>query len=48
MKHGACAECGERMLIDDDGVSFHVGEDGEVLFDQDQDHVAVDEDEYGL
>ena len=48
MKYGMCAECGERIYIDDTEVAFHIGEDGENLFDLDADHVAIDEDEYGL
>lgn len=37
----SCDECGQDMLIQDDGVSHHIDEAGNVNHDQDADHVAV-------
>jgi hypothetical protein len=41
-----CAECEQKMQIDEDGISNHLTEDGEIDYDQDADHVAIDEQQY--
>lgn len=42
----SCAECGQAMQIDDDGVANHLTEEGEIDYDADAEHVAIDEREY--
>ena len=44
MKNSTCYECGNPMQIDDVEVSNHLTADGAIDYDQDADHVAVDED----
>lgn len=45
MDNRICFECGEAVVILDNGVAHHVTEDGETDHDQDADHVAVPEEE---
>ena len=43
-----CAECGEPMLVEEGTeVSHHVTEDGDIDYQADADHVAIDDDGYG-
>ena len=42
MKYGNCRECGQRSVIQDDGVSHHISEStGGTDHEQDAKHVAV-------
>ena len=38
-----CYACGNEMIIDENEISYHLDEDGNVDYDQDADHVAIDE-----
>jgi hypothetical protein len=41
-----CSECGQRMIVEENGVSHHLKEDGEIDHDADANHVPYhDEDE---
>ena len=37
-----CFECGNEMVVNDDGTTNHVNDDGEIDYDLDFDHVALD------
>ena len=41
----SCYQCGNPMRLDENGVSYHVDEDGNIDHDQDADHVAYAEEE---
>ncbi len=36
-----CQDCGNPCYVDDNGVSYHLNEDGDTDYDQDYDHVAI-------
>lgn len=36
-----CAECGFEMMEDDNGVSYHLNEDGTIDHEMDDDHAAI-------
>ena len=38
-----CYECGEPVVTEENGVSHHLNDDGEIDYDADADHVALDE-----
>ena len=37
-----CFECGNEMVVNDDGTTNHLDDDGDVDYDQDIDHIALD------
>lgn len=41
METTSCYECGNQVLVSDDGVARHLTEEGEIDYDQDADHVAI-------
>lgn len=43
-----CAECGNSMALDDSQISNHLTSDGTIDYDQDADHVAISDENYGL
>ena len=40
---GFCTECGAECVVEEDGTSHHLDEDGSVDYNADADHVALDE-----
>lgn len=42
-----CVECGDEVSVGDDGVAHHITEDGDIDYDKDAEHTAIDDSEYG-
>ncbi len=44
----SCAECGQKMVLNENDVSHHLTEDGEIDYDTDHEHVAFTEEDDNL
>lgn len=42
-----CFECGGRMIVNDNGTTHHVNDDGEIDYDKDAAHVAYEDEKEG-
>lgn len=42
-----CAECADEVSVGEDGVAHHITDDGEIDYDKDAEHTAIDDSGYG-